>query len=543
MDPSTDADLSALTQGSGPEVGAVAAAAVRTCSWWLLSAGILALGARLRHSNARGGWQLWRLLLGVVVSMAVNATVYSGELAAFSGTKDAYAGAVPALHRLHIFTSNWSDSLFIAVLMLLASGYCVTRAAVPQERRAYVYGVPLVLFASGIVTDYGFYELSSDAADEDDFGSMGRWDAAFWFGCTLVNLGALLIAWIGIFECLEAEAEGLRAQELANVPRAREQADAATSASHAHAALPDYVDQSTLPPGTVAFKPLSASGGGGGGGGSGGGGGRSNGTANANAAIDDDEEAQLEQEFRDVMDRLRFEVKKKLLRRLSTGVAVYLVASTAALLLPLFILGAVQVAVLSLKFLVELGFVAWLVWIFRPIEDSPYLLVGGTAEETEAMGADLGTDVGAAPAAAAAGGGGGGGGEEAVWGAGAAAAVSARLEQQREQQRETAANPPLPVSRAMAAPEARFSLGDEELGGSPRAAAVAPLPPPPPPPPKLPPPPPAPPLPSLATANNSGAGSPRGSPVSTPTRRRPSGPGAGTGGGGGGPAFADVKLD
>jgi hypothetical protein len=527
MDPSTDADISGMV-GAGPETGAVAAAAVRTASWWLLSGGLLFLGAKLRHNNAaaaRSGWALWRLLLAVVVSMAVNASVYSGELAAFAGTKDAYAGAVPALHRLHIFTSNWADAAFIAVLMLLASGYCVTRAAVPQQRRAYVFGVPVVLFLSGIVTDYGFYELSG-ADDEDDFKSMGRWDAAFWFGCTLVNLAALLIAWVGIFECLESEAEALRAQELANVPAERERADAATSASHAHAALPDYVDQSQLPPGVVAFKPLRASGGGGGGadGEDGGGRGRNGGNA-AN-----DEEAQLEAEFRDVMDRLRFEVKKKMLKRLSTGVAVYLVASTAALLLPLFILGAVQVAVLSLKFVVEWSFVAWLAWIFRPLEDSPYLLVGGTAEETEAMGADLGTDVGAVAQAGGPGGGGVGGGE--VWGAGAAAAVAARLEteQQRQQQQQQQQHPPLPVS-AGAATEARFSLaGDEDLGIG-GGARAPPLPPPPPP---------LPPLQPLPSGGG-GGGSRGGSPVSTPTRRRPSGPGTAAGGGGG-PAFADVKL-
>jgi hypothetical protein len=62
------------------------------------------------------------------------------------------------------------------------------------------------------------------------------------------------------------------------------------------------------------------------------------------------------------------------------------------LLLPVFYLNVVQTVIIFLDFLVQLGFLSTLLVMFRPAQDSPYLMIGGSAEDTEALGmADLGT--------------------------------------------------------------------------------------------------------------------------------------------------------
>jgi hypothetical protein len=66
--------------------------------------------------------------------------------------------------------------------------------------------------------------------------------------------------------------------------------------------------------------------------------------------------------------------------------------TAGVLLLPVFYLNVVQTVIIFLDFLVQLGFLGTLLVMFRPAEDSPYLMIGGSAEDTEALGmADLGT--------------------------------------------------------------------------------------------------------------------------------------------------------
>jgi hypothetical protein len=55
-------------------------------------------------------------------------------------------------------------------------------------------------------------------------------------------------------------------------------------------------------------------------------------------------------------------------------------------LLPVFYLDVVQATIRFLNFLVQLAFLATLLWIFKPVEDSPYLMIGGSLEDTDALG-------------------------------------------------------------------------------------------------------------------------------------------------------------
>ena len=59
---------------------------------------------------------------------------------------------------------------------------------------------------------------------------------------------------------------------------------------------------------------------------------------------------------------------------------------TGMVLLPIFYLNVLQATVRFLNFLVQLAFLATLLWIFKPAEDSPYLMIGNTLEDTDALG-------------------------------------------------------------------------------------------------------------------------------------------------------------
>jgi hypothetical protein len=59
------------------------------------------------------------------------------------------------------------------------------------------------------------------------------------------------------------------------------------------------------------------------------------------------------------------------------------------ILAPVFIIDIVQEVITMFQFLVVLGFLAALLWLFRPQQDSPYLLMG---EDVEGLDTSLGVD-------------------------------------------------------------------------------------------------------------------------------------------------------
>lgn len=103
-----------------------------------------------------------------------------------------------------------------------------------------------------------------------------------------------------------------------------------------------------------------------------------------------DEEAALEKEFETVADRMQYMAKRKVLGRFGAGVSGYLIASCLVLLLPIFINSYVQNAIVTLQFVVHYIFLLALVYIFAPVPDSPYILVGGDADNaTEYLATEL----------------------------------------------------------------------------------------------------------------------------------------------------------
>ncbi|KIY96909.1 hypothetical protein MNEG_11052 [Monoraphidium neglectum] len=366
MDTPEDPDL---------DVGwAVTSAAVRCAAWWLLWGGTVALGVRLRGSRSRG-WTLYRVLLAVLTAQALKMSAYLAYADSFR------RGDAPVttsrLFLAYIPFREAAQAAFLGLLLLLASGFSITRADMGAHK-AKVVGIPAILLVTGVVTGVLYTQFTDAVSDDVDVLSMAPWEQALWFVCTLLNMACLMLAWVYAFDIIAQEMEALDAQEAFNKRSgpADNGAPAAPSGEAAgaapHAAAANEFDEALGREGVTAYKQLLGAG------------------QNASHIAGADVEAQ---EFETVADRLNFEIKKNL--RFSFGVGAYLIATMCALLLPIYMNVVVQGLVVFLQFLVQLGFMAALVWIFRPVEDSPYLMVGSSLEHAEELGvADLGTALG-----------------------------------------------------------------------------------------------------------------------------------------------------
>jgi len=98
------------------------------------------------------------------------------------------------------------------------------------------------------------------------------------------------------------------------------------------------------------------------------------------------EQPQEPAEQETLADRMEYTIRKKLLMRFYYGVCGYLVASMMVILLPAFFNNVVQNVLVVLQFIVKYLFTLVLVWLFRPAENSPYLQLGLSENETDELG-------------------------------------------------------------------------------------------------------------------------------------------------------------
>lgn len=64
-------------------------------------------------------------------------------------------------------------------------------------------------------------------------------------------------------------------------------------------------------------------------------------------------------------------------------------AAVGVILSPVFVIDIVQEVITFLQFVIVMAFLAALLWLFRPAEDSPYLLMG---EGVDTLDTALGVD-------------------------------------------------------------------------------------------------------------------------------------------------------
>ncbi|KAG2429325.1 hypothetical protein HXX76_011092 [Chlamydomonas incerta] len=303
----------------------------------------------------------------LVFSCLFNAIQTSAYVGYADHVQKGHSGLVGYL--VYLFAFNVARATFLAVLLVVASGYCITRSDLGPHKQHVVF-VPVTVLVTGLITDYSFFALqSSPHADTYDLSTMSTLAASMWFVCSVLNLAALILAWLYIFEALGKEVATLEEDYKARTGKLEEErrAEAAAEAA-AVAAMAGHPGYAPLaPPGGVAVGvPVAAPHTAAGDVEAGGPGGADNGET--------------------VADHIAYNAKRTLLSRFSAGVAAYLVADICVLLLPAFFNHVVQSTLQALLFLCYLLFTVVLLVLFRPQEASSYLMVGFNEEDAEEKG-------------------------------------------------------------------------------------------------------------------------------------------------------------
>jgi hypothetical protein len=120
---------------------------------------------RLRGSRSKG-WTLYKLLLGTLAATAAHAAAYLAYASAFRARGE--SGLVTGLYLAYVITDEASSAAFLGLLLLLASGYCITRSDMGQHR-GKVLGVPAVYLVTGLITDIIIFKVGGGV-----FGGRGR---------------------------------------------------------------------------------------------------------------------------------------------------------------------------------------------------------------------------------------------------------------------------------------------------------------------------------------------------------------------------------
>jgi hypothetical protein len=345
----------------------------RVLVWLALFGAALADGILHRQKNR--GWQLHRgivVVLGVTCLQDVLLLVYA------AGYRHAWAGTV---FSVYIFFTDLADAMFIALLLTIAAGYCITRENVGPYLLKVVL-IPAIYLTTTLVVDYIINavqgRLAFDATGSaPDVALDSNFTGNEWFAlniCEFASLGALLLAWVYIFDTAQKEREALEGPK-EGIVGAQGIQDPEQGVTHT----------------TTVFPPNQ---------------GIASGAANkadegsSGQAIRLPVEVEQQGDLRDVyaqvheedtdqpktvQDRMLTSSKIRLMRQFTWGVAGYVIATAAVILLPVFVMvepgDSALRAILIGQNIVLWCFLAALAWIFRPREDNPYLMLDEGAED------------------------------------------------------------------------------------------------------------------------------------------------------------------
>lgn len=335
--------------------------AVLVVGWWLLCIAAVAIGAvctiQLNRSGRRGkGWIIFIVTVVVVFLTAIRNTVYLAYVTEYKHQHE----TAPTWYTYVVF-AHLSYSTFLGLLLLVAAGYRITRLDL-GEHTSRVFGIPPVVFVTGLLSDLMYYTVLKETKDETTSDDLSNTTAALvWFICTMVNLATLILAWVYIFDLLQQETEKLlKAEQQMNMKRTE-------ATARDEQPLPDVVAISNsqradlLPPGQnsshLAEQPRFSD--------------------------DGDVEAMAS-----VFEKIHNDAKLTMLTRFGWAVSAYLVATVCAMFIPVFVPINVAAIVLLVQNLVHYIFIGSLVIIFRPRSDSPYLMIGASDNDAEDRGID-----------------------------------------------------------------------------------------------------------------------------------------------------------
>jgi len=352
--------------------------------WAALAAAVAVDALRTRRATGTTA-RLHTAVGGVIALYALSSTV--AVLAATAAPSPPWWASATAYAA--IGSEDVAEAAFIALLLAIATGFGITRAASwaalgPHRRR--VLAVPLVYLTTSLVVDLT-EEAVERAGRGEAAGGGGGLGSLVFNTAEIVSLVALLLAWLFIFDAISRAREELEGAGEGMVGAARGGGGApAVTASAAPgsgggggivitgAAVP-------LPPAAAAAvaageadpSTMYA---------------RLHGGGTAAAAASGDATAAPAT----VADAVARAGKVRLLRRFRAGVTGYVLLRAAAIVVPLLLLAepgeeaAAVTGVLVAEGAVRLAFLACLALLFRPVPDSPYLLL----DEDEGRGSGNG---------------------------------------------------------------------------------------------------------------------------------------------------------
>mmetsp|Transcript_2103 Transcript_2103/g.6270 ORF Transcript_2103/g.6270 Transcript_2103/m.6270 type:complete len:441 (+) Transcript_2103:233-1555(+) len=338
----------------------------RTALWIALFVFALLDGLRHRYENARAR----KLYAGVVLVLA--ALVTQDVLLLLWSIL-----GVKVIFTVYIFFTDAADSMFMALMLVIAAGFCITREDLGPYKNKIIT-IPSVYVVTVLIIDYTMYQFQGVSAfNVVDMGSGGgasitsdisEFQRTLLVVCAFVNLFVLILAIVYVFDTVAKERQMLEepeqdvygdAESGVRVPPSMPQAPGSTDAGTGHAVVP----------------PMEA---------------QDNGGAMPNTygevTVEDLDGPKT------VEEKVARQAKIRVFKQFSAGVVAYVTTTLAVIILPIFVspdAGTSETAVkvvLVLQNLVFLIFMASLAWIFRLRGDSPYLVVG--EEEGEGQGDD-----------------------------------------------------------------------------------------------------------------------------------------------------------
>ncbi|KAK9840548.1 hypothetical protein WJX81_000721 [Elliptochloris bilobata] len=419
----------------------------------------------------RRGYQLQRFVIVTVGAFIVQ----DAYLIAYIVERGINTGIAGNVFYGYVLFTNLADGAFIGLLLLISAGYCITRNDLgPYKTKVLV--IPGVYFAASLIADLIITAVNgSRTLDEgselpsDVIDKFSAWGWLVLNVCEIAKLIALLLAIVYIIDTVAKERDLLEAPQEGIVGAAPADGGEAGAGSPGRPAAATGA-------GAAASKSNGAGPSGGG-----------TAAGEQGHTVDLPQEVLLDNVVlsdvyaevsgndtdgpKTVEERLLHASKLRLLRYYIWAVSGYAVAYAAAILVPLFVLGEPgqeDLAVLVVSLLLDVvkwAFLAALCFIFRLRPDNPYLLLDEGGTTGLSSDADLTTELGVlAPEDTAEAeefqrrrdGGGGGG---AARGAG-----GLRGSPDPQRRRPDPAGP-----SAGGGIDHKFSLGDEEEGGTPPA--------------------------------------------------------------------------
>eukprot|EP00201_Polytomella_parva_P023936 CAMPEP_0175046620 /NCGR_PEP_ID=MMETSP0052_2-20121109/5132_1 /TAXON_ID=51329 ORGANISM="Polytomella parva, Strain SAG 63-3" /NCGR_SAMPLE_ID=MMETSP0052_2 /ASSEMBLY_ACC=CAM_ASM_000194 /LENGTH=375 /DNA_ID=CAMNT_0016310387 /DNA_START=576 /DNA_END=1703 /DNA_ORIENTATION=+ len=197
---------------------------------------------------------------------------------------------------------------------------------------------------------------------------MSSLTATVWFIGSVLNLAALIHAWVFLFDILNKELHVLEEEHRAKLPVSRR--DPPPRVEDVEASSSQGYSQLHSGPAAASAAAVASE-------------------ASEPPPLVEPEEDET------VADRLSYQLKKKILSRFAFGVYAYLGFSMLLILLPAFFFQIVQSILQVSQVAINVLFCVWLLYIYRPVPRSNYLMIGFSDDDADSRGVtELATGIG-----------------------------------------------------------------------------------------------------------------------------------------------------